>query len=73
MYRDCAGAGVAHFRGRCGNGGGNFEETAIKNNSKKEFKIEQGDRIAQGVFQRYYTCGDKPISIRMGGFGSSGK
>lgn len=46
---------------------------AIKNNSKKEFKIEQGDRIAQGVFQRYYTCGDKPISIRMGGFGSSGK
>lgn len=44
----------------------------IKNNSKENFVIEQGDRIAQGVFQKYYTCGDKVKTERQNGFGSSG-
>lgn len=44
----------------------------IKNNSKKNFKINQGDRIAQGVFQRYYkTNNDKVNKKRHGGFGST--
>lgn len=45
----------------------------IKNNSKKEFIIEEGDRIAQGVFQRYYTCGETVRAERSGGFGSTSK
>lgn len=46
----------------------------VKNNSKKNFEISQGDRIAQGVFQRYYkTSDDKVKKSRTGGFGSSGK
>lgn len=45
----------------------------IKNNSKKTFEIREGDRIAQGVFQRYYkTSDDKIKKVRKGGFGSSG-
>ena len=45
----------------------------IKNNSKKNFEIKQGDRIAQGVFQRYYkTNNDSVKKVRKGGFGSSG-
>lgn len=43
----------------------------IKNNSNQNFAIEAGDRIAQGVFQKYYTCGDKPKEVRNGGFGST--
>ncbi len=45
----------------------------IKNNSSKDFVIEKGDRIAQGVFQKYFTCGDKPKGVRRGGFGSTKK
>lgn len=44
----------------------------IKNNSKEDFVIEEGDRIAQGVFQRYYTCGDRVMAERQSGFGSTG-
>lgn len=45
----------------------------IKNNGKKNFEIKQGDRIAQGVFQRYYkTNNDRVKKVRKGGFGSSG-
>ena len=44
----------------------------IKNNSKEDFVIEEGDRIAQGVFQKYYTCGEIVKTERSGGFGSSG-
>lgn len=45
----------------------------IKNNGKEKFNIVQGDRIAQGVFQKYYKVkGEKVTAKRAGGFGSSG-
>ena len=44
----------------------------IKNNSEEDFIIEEGDRIAQGVFQKYFTCGEIVKTERSGGFGSSG-
>ena len=46
----------------------------IKNNGKERFNLVQGDRIAQGVFQKYYkTRGDKNKKSRASGFGSSGR
>ena len=46
----------------------------IKNNSKKDFTINEGDRIAQGVFQKYYTTNDDHADKkRTGGFGSTNK
>lgn len=46
----------------------------IKNNSKKQFEIKEGDRIAQGVFMKYYkTSDDKVNKIRTGGIGSTMK
>lgn len=46
----------------------------IKNNGKEKFNIVQGDRIAQGVFQKYYkTNDDKNNKSRISGFGSSGR
>ena len=52
---------------------GNFF-IVIKNNSKKNFKINEGDRIAQGVFQKYYKANnDHAKEERTGGLGSSGK
>lgn len=46
----------------------------IKNNGKEKFNIVQGDRIAQGVFQKYYkTNDDKNNKSRISDFGSSGR
>ena len=52
---------------------GNFY-IIIKNNSNKTFTINAGDRIAQGVFQRYYkTVDDFSRAKRKSGLGSTGK
>lgn len=38
------------------------------------FEVAQGDRIAQGIFLKYYTTDDdNTTSIRQGGLGSTGK
>lgn len=38
------------------------------------FEVAQGDRIAQGIFLKYYTTDDdSTTSIRQGGLGSTGK
>lgn len=48
---------------------------SIFNRTDTEVKIEEGERFAQGVFERYFiTCDDDPIEgERIGGFGSTGK
>ncbi|MDG0860356.1 dCTP deaminase domain-containing protein [Staphylococcus equorum] len=47
----------------------------LKNTSEFPVVIQEGDRIAQGIFSRYLTTdNDSPISsTRSGGIGSSGK
>ena len=35
-------------------------------------QIRKGERVAQGIFLKYLTCGDEPEAIRTGGIGSSG-
>lgn len=45
----------------------------LVNTSKQPVHIKAGDRIAQGVFHKYLTVGDKPQGERIGGIGSSGK
>jgi hypothetical protein len=37
-----------------------------------EQKIEAGERVAQGVFCKYGSCGDIPDAVRQGGTGSTG-
>ena len=34
--------------------------------------IRKGERIVQGIFQKYLTCGDEPDGVREGGVGSTG-
>ncbi len=45
------------------------------NHGDKDFKVEVGDRIAQGIFVKYLTVVDEEEikSTRKGGFGSTGK
>ena len=45
------------------------------NHGDKDFKVEVGDRIAQGIFVKYLTVDDEEEikSTRKGGFGSTGK
>lgn len=45
----------------------------LENTSKQPVHIKAGDRIAQGVFHKYLTVGDKPTGVRKGGIGSTGK
>lgn len=47
----------------------------LKNTGTKDIKIKQGDRIAQGVFQKYLVADqDETLNLeRSGGFGSSGR
>lgn len=43
-------------------------------NMTDEYKtIQAGERIAQGVFSKFTTCGDLPNRARSGGTGSTGK
>ena len=46
---------------------------ALRNNSMGTMTIKKGEKIAQGIFQKYLTCGDEPPVIRKGGIGSTGK
>lgn len=51
---------------------GNFF-VIIKNNGKEDFIIDRGDRIAQGVFQKYYKTKDDNVKYkRVGGLGHTG-
>lgn len=42
------------------------------NLSDKTYHIYRNDRVAQGIFQKYLTCGDEPDGVRTGGLGSTG-
>ena len=44
----------------------------LYNMTDQEKHIEKGERVAQGVFTKYATCGDTPCRIRKGGTGSTG-
>lgn len=50
-------------------------QVLLKNTSDIDYVVKKGDRIAQGIFQAYYTTtDDKPVrEIREGGFGSTGR
>lgn len=53
-----------------------FKDTivlALHNNSMGAVTIKKGEKIAQGIFQKYLTCGDEPSVVRNGGIGSTGK
>lgn len=53
-----------------------FKDTivlALHNNSMGAVTIKKGEKIAQGIFQKYLTCGDEPSAFRNGGIGSTGK
>lgn len=41
------------------------------NMSDKTVSFKKGERIAQGVFVNYNTCGDVVSNVRDGGFGST--
>jgi dUTP pyrophosphatase len=47
----------------------------LRNLSDKDFVINKGDRIAQGIFMNYLVADDDNVmnEERKGGFGSSGK
>lgn len=44
---------------------------ALYNNTDKEVVIKDGERVAQGIFVRYYTVGDTVDNVRQGGIGST--
>lgn len=43
----------------------------IYNLTNNPVTLKKGSRIGQGVFRKYYTCGDVVNSVRTGGFGST--
>ena len=46
----------------------------IRNVFEMPYTVKKGDRIAQGIFHRYYKVdGDKTDGSRIGGIGSTGK
>ncbi len=52
--------------------GGNIH-IALENTGKETVIIKAEDRIVQGVFSKYLTTNDRPLSSkRMGGIGSTG-
>ena len=46
---------------------------SLYNSSTIPVTIRKGEKIAQGIFQKYLTCGDEPSVVRNGGIGSTGK
>lgn len=47
---------------------------AIKNTSDTPHVFEKGDKVAQGIFQKYLVADDDNVdTVRKGGIGSSGK
>lgn len=47
---------------------------ALKNEGEKVFKVEKGDKYAQGIFQKYLVTDDDEASgDRTGGIGSTNK
>lgn len=47
---------------------------AVYNTGKEPFHVAKGDRVAQGIFQKYLkTDGDRAEGKRTGGVGSTGK
>ena len=47
---------------------------ALKNEGEKVFKVEKGEKYAQGIFQKYLlTDDDEANGERLGGFGSTNK
>ena len=48
--------------------------TALVNRGDKDFVINKGDRIVQGIFVEYHTADEEEVTTkRTGGFGSSNK
>lgn len=43
------------------------------NPTDEDYTIAIGDKIAQGIFTKFLTCGDNPEEERNGGLGSTGK
>lgn len=47
---------------------------ALKNEGEKVFKVEKGEKYAQGIFQKFLiTDDDEANGVRTGGFGSTNK
>lgn len=47
---------------------------AIRNLNSFDVELKKGDRIAQGIFMKYFvTCDDNTTETRMGGLGSTNK
>lgn len=48
---------------------------ALQNNSGADFVVNEGDRIGQGCFIKYYLTEDDNVAdvVRTGGFGSTGQ
>ena len=47
---------------------------ALKNEGEKVFKVEKGEKYAQGIFQKYLlTDDDEANGERLGGFGSTNR
>lgn len=46
---------------------------ALHNLTDQSVYIDAGERIAQGIFTKYLSCGDSPTDTRKGGVGSSGR
>lgn len=61
------------YYGNDGNDGAIF--VALWNFGTDTVHIKKGERIAQGIFQKYLVCPDEDeiITTRNGGFGSTGK
>ena len=46
---------------------------SLQNEGDKEYVIQKGTAYCQGIFLKYFTCGDKVEEIRNGGIGSTDK